>query len=259
MRRKWLSLLLAAAMLCSLLPAASAAATQLPTPEVEWLTEDKTFGEGETAETYQIGQVILTNVPEGGPSYHMMLKDSQGNILEEVTEGTGDESQLGIEIISVGWYMEEPLPSDTYTLEVYYVGNGDTYADSDAITVQYTYTAPEAGFQTPVDVKWGEDDFASFTLSDKGEYGPRDSLFVEFGYFETETSDDLRATRHMTIKPDPTESNRERFTQRFNEFVTENGEGYYRFRLRALSHYIAEKAHSPWSEWSEARYISGED
>ena len=55
MRRKWLSLLLAAAMLCSLLPAASAAATQLPTPEVRWLTADETV-EGRQYKSGQRGR-----------------------------------------------------------------------------------------------------------------------------------------------------------------------------------------------------------
>ena len=78
MRRKWLSLLLAAAMLCSLLPAASAAAAQLPTPEVEWLTEEKTAEVNGVAKTYKPGQALMSEVPTNFPGlqYHVTLKNT---------------------------------------------------------------------------------------------------------------------------------------------------------------------------------------
>ena len=248
-------------MLLSALPAAAAEETaeKLPTPKVEWLTENKVIGEGEEARTYQAGQAIMTELPEGYPSYHMTLKDSAGNVLEDITESSGDQT-AGVVVINIGWYMEEPLPSGTYTLEVYYVGSGSDYADSDVATVTYTYTKPTAGYQTPTDVTWGDDGFASFTLSDT-EFGPRDDLFVQFGFFDAEDDTEPNSTRALTISPTPDDDDRDRekFEARLNDLITRCGDGYYRYRIRVLSWYITEKSHSAWSEWSEPRYVSGGD
>ena len=260
MRRKWLSLLLAAAMLCSLLPAASAAAAQLPTPEVEWLTEEKTAEVNGVAKTYKPGQALMSEVPTNFPGlqYHVTLKNTtNGETLEEYTEGLEDPGS-GYEDIKVGWYANV-LTEGVYNLTVYYVGDGETWQDSEPVTVSYTYTPPDAGtYAAPTGVEWADSGFA-YTVPEE-KFGPKDNLFIQFGYFKDDPdSTNPQKVRHRSGDPSASKEDRDAaFQERFNDFVSNSGDGYYRFRLRVVSDCITEKASSPWSEWSSARLVTGE-
>ena len=239
----------------SLSPFVFGECSQLPTPKVEWLTADKTID----GTTYKAGQVVMTEVPDvEGLQYHAVLKNSSGQILEEYTEGR--ENSSNVEDIKVGWYAEGVLPADTYSLTVYYRGDGETWQDSEPVTVTYTYTQPATAYATPTGVNWDGSDFAYTVPEDN--YGSRDNLYIQFGFFgEDAESTQPKAVRHRGGSLDPSQEDirNQRFQERFAEFVSQRGEGYYRFRVRVLSYYINDKSTSPWSEWSDARYLTGAD
>ena len=254
MRRKWLSLLLAAAMLCSLLPAASAAATQLPTPEVEWLTEDETV-EGRQ---YKAGQAVMTNVPtEILPNYSVEIVDAATDTVVESYEDGFGSMQRSTQEIWVGWYMDEGvLPSGTYYIRAKYLGdNGQTYTDSAVGTSnEYTYTYPGVTYAAPTNVHWDGANFG-YTLS---EEALTDDTILFLQFEKTDGDDAGRGGRRADSTSHLQETDNAAFLERFNERLTRYGAGNYKFRIRVISQDITQKWHSDWSEWSEERYVSAE-
>ena len=254
MRRKWLSLLLAAAMLCSLLPAASAAATQLPTPEVEWLTEDETV-EGRQ---YKAGQAVMTNVPtEILPNYSVEIVDAATDTVVESYEDGFGSMQRSTQEIWVGWYMDEGvLPSGTYYIRAKYLGdNGQTYTDSAVGTSnEYTYTYPGVTYAAPTNVHWDGANFG-YTLS---EEALTDDTILFLQFEKTDGDDAGRGGRRADSTSNLQETDNAAFLERFNERLTRYGAGNYKFRIRVISQDITQKWHSDWSEWSEERYVSAE-
>ena len=253
MRRKWLSLLLAAAMLCSLLPAASAAAAQLPTPAVRWLTADETV-EGRQ---YKAGQAVMTNVPtEILPNYSVEIVDAATDTVVESYEDGFGGVQRSTQEIWVGWYMDEGvLPSGTYYIRAKYLGdNGQTYTDSAAGTSnEYTYTYPGVTYAAPT-VYW---DGANFGYDLPQEALDEDTiLFLDF--VKTDGDDAGRGGRRAESTSHLQETDNASFLERFNERLTRYGAGNYKFRIRVISQDITQKWHSEWSEWSEERYVSAE-
>ena len=253
MRRKWLSPLLAAAMLCSLLPAASAAAAQLPTPEVRWLTADETV-EGRQ---YKAGQAVMTNVPtEILPNYSVEIVDAATDTVVESYEDGFGGMQRSTQEIWVGWYMDEGvLPSGTYYIRAKYLGdNGQTYTDSEpGISNEYTYTYPGVAYAAPT-VYW---DGANFGYDLPQEALDEDTiLFLDF--VKTDGDDAGRGGRRAESTSHLQETDNASFLERFNERLTRYGAGNYKFRIRVISQDITHKWHSEWSEWSEERYVSAE-
>ena len=261
MRRKWLSLLLAAAMLCSLLPAASAAATQLPTPEVRWLTADETIrdeAEGRDRQ-FQDGQAVMVNIPtEIMPNYRVEILNAAGEVVEEYEDGFGG-GQMSIQEVWVGWYMDDPgahLETGTYTIRLTYLGdNGQTYTDSAVGTSnEYTYTYPGVTYAAPTNVHWDGANFG-YTLS---EEALTDDTILFLDFVKTDGDDAGRGGRRAESTSNLQETDNAAFLERFNERLTRYGAGNYKFRIRVISQDITQKWHSDWSEWSEERYVSAE-
>ena len=155
MRKRWYSAALVPAMLLTLVPGlpAAAAASKLPNPEVEWLTQDTELG----GRKFQAGQVVLKNIPQDiMPDYQVEITNTDtSQVFEIYGDGFGGYTRA-VQEIYVGWYTEEKMPTGSYTATITYLGdNGATYTDSDpATTAVYQYTNPGVSYAVPTGVGW---------------------------------------------------------------------------------------------------------
>ena len=105
MRKRWYSAALVPAMLLTLVPGlpAAAAASKLPTPEVEWLTQDTELG----GRKFQAGQVVLKNIPQDiMPDYQVEITNTDtSQVFEIYGDGFGGYTRA-VQEIYVGWYTE---------------------------------------------------------------------------------------------------------------------------------------------------------
>lgn len=255
MRKRWYSAALVPAMLLTLVPGlpAAAAASKLPTPEVEWLTQDTELG----GRKFKAGQVVLKNIPQDiMPDYQVEITNTDtSQVFEIYGDGFGGYTRA-VQEIYVGWYTEEKMPTGSYTATITYLGdNGATYTDSDpATTAVYQYTNPGVSYAVPTGVGW---DGANFAYTLEGAVLTDDAdLFIQFAKVQEDGS-----YREVGYKADSAQyaqsSGNQTFLERFNNRVTEFGPGDYVFRIRVISRNITEKYHSDWSEWSEPRTVSG--
>lgn len=255
MRKRWYSAALVPAMLLTLAPAlpAAAAASKLPTPEVEWLTQDTELD----GRKFTAGQVVLKNIPQDiMPDYQVEITNTDtSQVFETYSDGFGGYTRA-VQEIYVGWYTEEQMPTGSYTATITYLGdNGATYTDSEpATTAVYQYTNPGVSYAVPTGVGWDGANFA-YTLEEAVLTDDAD-LFIQFAKVQEDGS-----YRKVGYKADSAQyaqsSGNQTFLERFNNRVTEFGPGDYVFRIRVISRNITEKYHSDWSEWSEPRTVSG--
>ena len=256
MRKKLFSLLMAAAMLLSALPAAAASEGEpqkLPTPEVEWLTEGREID----GRQFRAGQAVMTNVPTDILlNYRVEILNAAGEVVEKYEDGFGGTPR-SVQEIWVGWYMDEGyLPSGNYYIQVTYLGNdSQTYTDSEpGVSKPYTYTYPNTAYAVPTDIRW---DGANFGYTLPQEALVEDTvLFLDF--VRTDGENAGRGGRRAESTRNLQETDNAAFLERFNERLTLYGEGKYKFRIRVISQDITQKWHSEWSEWSEERYVSAE-
>ena len=255
MRKRWYSAALVPAMLLTLTPAlpAAAAASKLPTPEVEWLTQDTELD----GRKFKAGQVVLKNIPQDiMPDYQVEITNTgTGQVVETYSDGFGGYTR-SVQEIYVGWYTEEQMPTGSYTATVTYLGDdGATYTYSEpATTAVYQYTNPGVSYAVPTGVEWDGANFA-YTLED-AVLAENANLFIQFAKVQEDGS-------YMQIgyKGDSAQyaqsSGNATFLERFNDRVTRYGPGDYVFRIRVISWDLTQKYHSEWSAWSQPRTVSG--
>lgn len=246
MKKRAISLLLVVCLAAALRGPAAAAAVKLPTPEVEWLTEEKMVG----TYRFQPGTAVMTNIPENLPYYEIVIRYENGQVFEEYTDGFGGE-KTSVQRLAIGYYTENEMPSGTYTLTARYLGDDVTYTDSEAVTVSYEYVDPGVSFSVPTDIRW-EDNSFHYTLGDDVDPNQGASLFFEFAFLREDGSTANHRYRSLAIG-----QSQERLLERFNELVDRNGPGNYKFRVRVTSSNLEACQFSAWSQWSEPFYISG--
>ena len=255
MRKRWYSAALVPAMLLTLTPAlpAAAAASKLPTPEVEWLTQDTELD----GRKFKAGQVVLKNIPQDiMPDYQVEITNTgTGQVVETYSDGFGGYTR-SVQEIYVGWYTEEQMPTGSYTATVTYLGDdGATYTDSEpATTAVYQYTNPGVSYAVPTGVEWDGANFA-YTLED-AVLAENANLFIQFAKVQEDGT-----YMHIGYKGDSAQyaqsSGNATFLERFNDRVTRYGPGDYVFRIRVISWDLTQKYHSEWSAWSQPRTVSG--
>lgn len=255
MRKRWYSAALVPALLLTLAPAlpAAAAASQLPTPVVEWLTQDTQLD----GRQFKAGQVVLKEIPQDiMPNYQVEIRNTGTNqVFETYSDGFGGSTRAAQEIY-VGWYTEEQMPTGSYTATVTYLGDGGaTYTDgAPATTAVYQYTNPGVSYAAPTGVAWDGANFA-YTLEDV-VLDDNANLFIQFAKVQEDGSYREIGYKGESAKYAQSSGN-QIFLERFNERVTRFGPGDYVFRIRVISTDITQKYHSDWSAWSEPRTVSG--
>lgn len=259
MKRRWYSAALVPALLLTLLltllpvPQAAAAAAKLPTPEVEWLTQDTEID----GRQFKAGELILKNIPQDiMPDYEVVIKNADtGEVFETYEDGFGGGMTSAQKLV-VGWYAEGSMATVSYTATVTYLGdNGETYTDSDpATTAAYAYTNPGASYGIPTEIHWNGANFA-YTIED-AVLTEHAILFIQFAKVQEDGSYSSIGYKGTSAQ-EAQDTNNQIFLERFNERVARYGPGDYVFRLRVTSPDITQKWHSGWSEWSEPRTVSG--
>ena len=122
MKRRWYSAALVPVLLLTLLPVpqAAAAAAKLPTPEVEWLTQDTEID----GRQFKAGELILKNIPQDiMPNYEVVIKNADTNEVFETYEDGFGGGMTSAQKLVVGWYAEGSMATGSYTATVTYLGD----------------------------------------------------------------------------------------------------------------------------------------
>lgn len=247
MKKKLLSVVLALAMVLSLMPmvwASAASPAKLPTPQVTWVTQDNTEIGGKT---WKAGELVFTwNETVSAANYRVAIKDAAGNVADTYEDGLEGDSNQFVNRVFVGWYADQQLSTGTYTAEVTLLGDGTTCSDSDVgKSAPYSYTAPANACPTPTNLTWQE---GVPTFEIPGESQSQNPLvFVEFGIENNSSIKGCGYRGSQLGDPRP-------LLDRLTKLVNRHGEGNYYFRVRSISTDILAHQHSPWSNWSAPHF-----
>lgn len=255
MRKKVVSFVLALVMVLALLPMAAFAAEEdgasTPTPladptDLKWDTEKpgrctwvtdgsfqnelyfKIYKEGTQTPVFQTTQYYDGNAPSNFSVDHfarMCAGEDSGSW------GSGD-----------------------YYFTVQNHGDGIQYSDSTTVSSKdftggtYTYKEPSDALPAPQKGTWVWP-AATWTMPDGTDTAKIESYWVDYGFSETEVNDNSNEITIIggTTMIEPGEPGM--WLQ--NKLIGENGNGYYYFRVRALSSNIEEIQNGGFSPWSD--------
>ena len=239
MKKRLISTALALCMVLAMMPAAFAASSA-PTG-LEWVEEpgeiQKEFTDGENyPEEIYPGYVTFDRIADGSNVYKIeFFKDG-----EEVAQSTyhyqaTDKSAK----CAAALFVEEPRESGDYKFTVQMVENDQVEESEVAISEVWHYEAPEAQLAPPNNVQWdgstarweavdGADDYMVVWYFAATEEEEPKSAGSTWGFGEV---DNLQLTLEDWV-------------------IEEHGEGYYSFKIRALSEDVTKIRPSELSEMS---------
>ena len=215
MKKRLLALVLSVCMLAAMMPAAFAA-EPLPAPTgLQWITQ-------ETGDHYP-WDFQWNRVENSANEYDVNLYGPDNTIIAETVwefDATDTSPVLMAEM-----FREEPRESGEYYFTVQALGDEQTWTASPVATsLKRTYTAPSAQLAIPTNVRWDGATACWDAVPDADEY------YVKWYYADSASDEpqEIGASwgSNDTSKPLPSWA------------MTEHGEGYYTFAVRALSNYV---------------------
>ena len=174
------------------------------------------------------------------------VEDGSATLVDQYywEDGSGDASEW----ISLSAFCLDPLESGDYYFEVKSCGNFVTNFDSDyAVSDVWTYTAPDAQLGSCTELAWIDHTMTWTAPSDSSLVG---GYAVDIFYASTETGTPSKVLScenysgpELTALALP------------NAVWNRLGDGYYFFRVRALSADITQAANGSLSAYSPALYL----
>lgn len=223
MKKRILSIILAVCMVVVMIPAAFAVQAEMPTG-LAWVTEpgqlQKDFTDkGSYMDDIFPGDVKWNRVENGSNEYEVVIYHDGTKVDETVW--FFDATDIS-PILSVDVFRIEPRESGTYTFTVKALGNDQDITDSEiATSAAYEYQRPAAQLETPTNLRW--DGATAYWDAVDGA----DSYLITWYYAESANGEWIEAgsTRGLQATNIPLE----------DWILTDHGEGYYAFAIRALS------------------------
>lgn len=268
MKKRLISILLALSIMLTLLPTSAFAAegnsdssglTKLANPtELKWSTEKpgtsawKITGDFQRELSFKIyRQGVSTPVFSTQQYYDADYTAADFAVDHFATMCAGEDTASAGNVIGGDW------DSGSYYFTVQALGDGIQYSDSDEVSSEnapggiYTYNQPTTELSAPENTTWNWPAANWNELTDNQEQ--IGGYFVEYGFSDTEIDTTTSAADDIWIigssihtKPGQPDS----WLQ--EELIGENGNGFYYFRVRALSGNIEAIRNSSFSSWSQA-------
>lgn len=244
MKKRLLSIFLAACMLVVLMPAALAVQLETPTG-LQWVTEAGTIPQSDTSgQTYNKDvfplDIIWNRVPNASNEYRVVLyKDGvQVDASNWYFTATNNSAQLSIDIFS-----NEPRESGTYTFTIQAKGDGQNYEDSAVATSEpIVYTAPAAQLGQATGLRWEGETACWDAVAQALDY----SIYWYYSATADGSFEEAGFTRGMNTTSLPLE----------DWVVLDHGEGYYKFAIRAMTSDVTQLRPGEISAQSDAYYTS---
>lgn len=268
MKKRLISILLALSIMLTLLPTSAFAAegnsdssglTKLANPtELKWSTEKpgtsawKITGDFQRELSFKIyRQGVSTPIFSTQQYYDADYTAADFAVDHFATMCAGEDTASAGNVIGGDW------DSGSYYFTVQALGDGIQYSDSDEVSSEnapggiYTYNQPTTELSAPENTTWNWPAANWNELTDNQEQ--IGGYFVEYGFSDTEIDTTTSAADYIWIigssihtKPGQPDS----WLQ--EELIGENGNGFYYFRVRALSGNIEAIRNSSFSSWSQA-------
>lgn len=146
-------------------------------------------------------------------------------------------------------FIYQDLPSGEYYFRIRTRGDGVNYGDGEWVTSDtWVYTAPDAQLTAPSGLTWGErNDEITMNWEPAADAGYYE---LEMYYAETEDGEKENMSGYFDIRAeeDPWEI-------LWEEDIAEYGNGWYFFKVRAISADITQIRNSDWSEFSPGFFL----
>lgn len=244
MKKRMLSILLVACMMVVMIPAAFAVQLETPTG-LQWVTEAGTIEQiGSNGKPYEKNiypfDMIWNRVPNAANEYRVVLyKDGvQVDASNWYFAANNSAAQLSIDIFS-----DEPRESGTYTFTVQAKGDGQNYEDSAVATSEpIVYTAPAAQLGQATRLRWEGETACWDAVAQALDY----SIYWYYSATADGSFEEAGFTRGMDTTSLPLE----------DWVVLENGEGYYKFAIRAMTSDVTQLRPGELSAQSDVYYTS---
>ncbi len=141
-------------------------------------------------------------------------------------------------------FIRQDLDSGSYFFTLQTLGDGIRFLDSEVVSSDiWTYTKPSAQLEAVPDPKWAWP-LASWSASENSYILGYE---IKFYYSKTQEGEKELIDSRGAHGGDPAI---------YNGVLNKYGSGYYSFKIRALSKDITVYQNGPWSEMSEAYYLS---
>lgn len=147
----------------------------------------------------------------------------------------------------------EDFDSGTYYFTIKALGDGTQYADSEISepSEYWEYVKPETKLKTPLNLEW-DGTTAIWTEQDDTVWmGQAEVLFSK-----TKNGEPMRAEGNASLDYVWSGHRHQPCGTLKESTIQANGDGYYYFRVRALSQDLTEYYHSDWSELSPAYHLT---
>ena len=224
MKKRMLSSLLALCMMLMMVPVAFAAESLQAPTGLEWVAVEGTIPHTTTdGETYGADvypwDIKWNRVENGTNRYEIWLIKDDYKL--DSTTWSFDATDIST-ALAVDFFRMEPRESGIYKFTIQALGNGQDLEDGPTATSpEKTYTAPDAQLAYPTNLYWNGSTACWDAVEDA------DGYTIEWYYSKTAT-DELKPVG-STGFGSKTEIELEDW------ILTENGEGYYAFAIRAMS------------------------
>lgn len=180
--------------------------------------------------------------PDQNQAYIEVYREGEDSPVDVYHWSFGSDTQEYHEIDS---FLASDLDSGSYYFTVRSIGDYITYYDSETVTSDvWTYTKPNAKLDTPTNPTWEW----PYACSDNVENAPGYEVAFYYAATPTATPYEIGGTRDSLIGSGYRDSR----SNIPNDYVQQNGDGYYYFKVRALSADITAICNSEWSELSSA-------
>lgn len=179
--------------------------------------------------------------------FYRVLDDETSELVYSTSWYFGEESSPAGEWRSTNDFTVQDMESGTYYFTVTATGDYTQYYDSEtAVSDTWTYVKPEAKVASCSGLTWNWPIAVADAPADMTDVG---GFYFEFFYSASENAQPtcVGATWWHSTGLETTVS-----TEIQDEYVQDNGSGYYYFKVRALSADITRSCNGDWSELSPA-------
>lgn len=178
---------------------------------------------------------------------------------EPVSENNwGFGSNRNREYLDVSSFIYDDLPSGTYYFKIRAEGDGVNYDHGDWVDSRdyengvWTYTAPDEQLEKPTGMRWDDRNYTDWEGNDliAALWFPVDGAgYYEVNFYYSATENGAKEQLGGTFDIDA--GDWDIFAELWEDEIARYGDGYYFFKVRAISPDITQIRNGPWSDFSK--------